>query len=79
VTAFEDPRDELRVWLPARKTVTARVVSGGASVTLAGKTRSGTGFLLSARNRGAGRYTTVVVKPAPGVRDPTYSVAFSAR
>src|SRR5207244_11066821 len=80
VAAFEDPRDVLRVWLPAKTRLTVAASSdpgvvltlyqGGiaASGRIAGSSRTGSKAVLSFTNRGAGRAAYLVVTPARGVR-----------
>jgi len=91
VAAYEDPRDVLRVWLPAKKrlTVTASSDSGvglalyqgtlAASDRIAGSTRTGGQTALSFTNLGAGRAAYLVVSPARRVRSSTYTASLSAR
>ena len=88
VAAFEDPRDDLRIWLPKGKrlTVTATTES---TVALSLRT-SGSGQLahsststgkpvLTYRNGGAGRAAFVVVSPAQGVRTSDYALTFAVK
>jgi subtilisin family serine protease len=76
VELYEDPADVLRVWLPAKRQLTAKVTSGGVSVTLAGVKRAGKNFSVSVRNRTkTGHAAFLTVKPA--VRDVTYSLALA--
>src|SRR5205085_12503039 len=47
VQELEDPRDVLRIWLPAHRHVTAKIASpDGVSANLSGASRSGTAFSL---------------------------------
>lgn len=90
VAVYEDPRDVLRIWLPAGKrlTATASAAPGVAlalyqgavspSSRLAGSIRTGTTTALSFRNRGAGRTAYLAVSPARGVRSSTYTLSVSA-
>ena len=90
VALYEDPRDVLRVWLPARKrlTVTASSDPGvslalyqgalTASARIAGSLRIGAKTVLSFLNRSAGRMAYLVVSPARGVRSSTYTASLSA-
>jgi subtilisin family serine protease len=78
VELYEDPADVLRIWLPARKQVTARFTSGGVSVVLAGARRSGTNFSVSVRNKTTrGRVAYLTVRPGQDVRDVAYSLALT--
>jgi hypothetical protein len=89
VTAYEDPRDVLRVWLPAKKrlAVTASAASGvsvalfqggiAASDRLSTSTRTGGATSLTYTNRGAGRAAYLVVTPARGVRSSDYTASLS--
>ena len=78
VEQYEDPADVLRIWLPAKRKVTAKVKSGGVSVTLAGVKGTGANFSVSVRNRTkTGHAAFLTVKPGSGVRDVVYSVALS--
>jgi hypothetical protein len=91
VALYEDPRDVLRVWLPAKKrlTVTATSAPGVAlalyqsSLTpvsrLASSTRTGANTVLSFTNRGVGRAAFLVVTPARGVRSSTYTASLSTK
>ena len=91
VALFEDPRDVLRVWLPAKKrfTVTAPSAPGVglalykgpfASVNqLSSSTGTGKATKLSYTNRGIGRMAYLVVTPARGVRSSTYTAAISVK
>jgi subtilase family protein len=91
VAAYEDPRDVLRIWLPAGKrlTVTASADSGialalyqgvvAASNRLAGSTRTGGRTTLTFTNPGTGRSAYLVVAPARGVRSSTYTASLSAK
>jgi hypothetical protein len=91
VALFEDPRDVLRVWLPAKKRfmVTAPSAPGVglalykgplASVNrLSGSTGTGNATKLSYTNHGAGRTAYLIVTPARGVRSSTYTAAISVK
>src|SRR3954454_5885640 len=79
VMAFDDPRDVLRVYLPARKTLSVKVASTGVAVTAAGVSRTGKSFTVSVRNGTKARSSFVTVKPQSGVRDATYTLKISAR
>jgi subtilisin family serine protease len=87
VAAYEDPRDVLRVWLPARKrvTVTASSASGvslslfrggiGAPDRISTSTRTGTTTSLSYTNRASGGAAYLVVTPVRRVRSSEYTLA----
>jgi subtilisin family serine protease len=79
VMAFDDPRDVLRVYLPARKTLSVKVTSSGVGVTVAGVSRTGKSFTLSVRNQAKARTTVLTVKPQSGVRDAAYTLKISAK
>src|SRR3954471_6472560 len=79
VIAFDDPRDVLRVYMPARKTLSVKVPSTGVGVTVAGVSRTGKSFTTSVRNQAKGRATFLTVKPQSGVRDAAYTLKISAR
>jgi len=91
VAAYEDPRDVLRVWLPAKKrlAVTASSTSGvslalyqggiASSDRISSSIRIGGTTSLSFTNRGAGRAAYLVVTPARGVRSSSYTASLSAR
>jgi hypothetical protein len=91
VAAYEDPRDVLRVWLPAKKrlAVSATSTSGvslalyqgsiASSGRLSTSTRAGGTTSLSFRNRGAGREAYLVVTPARGTRSSDYTASLSAK
>jgi subtilisin family serine protease len=79
VVAFEDPRDVLRVFMPARKTLTVKVTSSGVGVTVAGVSRTAKTFTVSVRNGAKARSVFLTVKPQSGVRDATYTLKISAR
>jgi hypothetical protein len=79
VIAFDDPRDVLRVYMPARKTLTVKVTSTGAGVTVGGVSRTGKSFTLSVRNVAKARSVFLTVKPQSGVRDAAYTLKISAR
>ena len=91
VALFEDPRDVLRVWLPAKKRFTVTAPSApGVSLTLykgpfasvnqlSGSTGTGNATKLSYTNRGIGHTAYLVVTPARGVRSSTYTAAISVK
>jgi subtilisin family serine protease len=78
VIAFDDPRDVLRVFMPARKTLSVKVTSTGVGVTVAGVSRTAKSFTLSVRNRTKARSVFLSVKPQTGVRDASYTLKISA-
>jgi hypothetical protein len=88
VASFDDPRDDLRIWLPKGKQLTV-TASAGSNVTLSLRT-SGSGTLarsstvagtlvLRYRNRVAGRAAFVTVAPAEGVRTSDYALTFAVK
>lgn len=89
VALFEDPRDVLKVWLPAKKriTVTASSAPGVAlalykttlapSMRLATSTGTAAKSTLTFTNRLAGRSVFLVVTPGTGVRSSTYTASVS--
>jgi hypothetical protein len=91
VAAYEDPRDVLRVWLPAKKRLVVSSTStsgvnlalyqgGDISVNrLATSTRTGVTTALSYANHKAGRAAYLVVTPMRGVRSSEYTTSLSAR
>jgi subtilisin family serine protease len=91
VAAYEDPRDVLRVWLPAKKrlAVTAASDSGvrlalfqggiAESNRISTSTRTGVTTSLSYTNRGAGRAAYLVVTPARGVRSSEYTASLAVK
>jgi hypothetical protein len=81
VETHEDPLDVLRIWLPAKRQVAMKVSSpGGVAVDLGGINRSGKAFTASLRNATKKGHTAyVIVRPGRGVRDTTYSLAFSVK
>jgi Subtilase family len=79
VMSFEDPRDVLRVFVPARKTLTLKVTSSGVGVTVAGVSRTAKSFTIAVRNRTKARSVLLTVKPQSGVRDATYTLKISVR
>jgi hypothetical protein len=91
VALFEDPRDILRVWVPAKKRLVVTAPSApGVGLTLykgplatvnrlAASTGTGAKTTLSYTNRGVGRLAYLVVAPAHGVRSSTYSAAISVK
>jgi subtilisin family serine protease len=91
VAAYEDPRDVLRVWLPAKKRlvvsststsgVSLALYQGGiaSSDRLATSTRTGVTTALSYANRKAGRAAYLVVTPARGVRSSEYTASLTVR
>jgi subtilisin family serine protease len=77
VELYDDPADVLKIWLPAKRKVTAKVTSGGVNVTLAGVRHAGANFSVSVRNRTkTGRAAFLTVKPG-AQRDVTYSLSLS--
>jgi subtilisin family serine protease len=90
VIAFEDPRDVLRVWLPAGRRVTVRATSDrGVALTLQRSTlastdrlavsrAAGTAATLTYVNRTAGRVAFLVVTPATGVRNAVFRVTVAS-
>ena len=93
VDAFEDPRDVMRVWVPAGKQLTATLAApAGAALALyngtvrafagtpplARATLHGAALRLTFDNRGRGRWSLLVVKPPRGSA-ATYTAAVSAR
>jgi subtilisin family serine protease len=90
VAAFDDPRDVLRVWAPAKRKLTATATADagvnvdlyGGSITAAGRLasprRSGAGTSLSFTNKGAGRSLYLVVTPARRVRSSAYKLTLAA-
>jgi hypothetical protein len=91
VAAYEDPRDVLRVWLPAKKRLVVSSTStsgvnlalyqgGDISVNrLATSTRTGVTTSLSYTNRKAGRAAYLVVTPVRGARSSEYIATASPR
>jgi Subtilase family len=91
VAAYEDPRDVLRVWLPAKKrvAVTASSDSGVSLVLFQGgidrssrlstSTRTGVTTSLSYTNRGAGRAAYLVVTPVRGARSSEYTASLTVK
>ena len=91
VAAYEDPRDVLRVWLPAKKRLTV-IASSDSGVSLAldqggiatsdriaTSTRTGVTTSLSYTNRGAGRAAYLVVTPVRGVRSSEYTASLAVK
>jgi hypothetical protein len=88
VAAFDDPRDDLRIWLPKGKRLTVTATTG-SSVTLSLETtgssqlaRSSTSTgkpVLTYRNAKAGRTAFISVAPADGVRTSDYTLAFAVK
>ena len=87
VAAFDDPRDDLRIWLPKGKRLTV-TGTAGSSIALSLRTntlqlaRSSTATgkpVLTYRNAAAGRTAFVVVTPARGVRTSDYTLAFAVK
>jgi hypothetical protein len=81
VEVDEDPLDVLRIWLPAKRQVSMRASSpDGVAADLGGINRSGTSFTASLRNKAKTGHTAyVLVRPVRGVRDTTYSLAFTVK
>jgi hypothetical protein len=91
VALYEDPRDILKVWLPAKKriTVTASSAPGvglalykttlAPSNRLASATGTAAKSTLTFTNRLAGRPAFLVVTPAKGVRSSTYTATVSIK
>jgi hypothetical protein len=84
VTAFEDPRDVLRVWAPRGKrlsvTATNRVGLALFRDSLGASSRVATGTSSVAfRNTRASRSLYLVVTPARGARDSAYRLTVAAR
>jgi hypothetical protein len=91
VAAYEDPRDVLRVWLPAKKRLAMTASSesgvklalfqGGIAVSdrISTSTRTGVTTSLSYTNRGAGRAAYLVVTPVRGVRSSDYSASLAVK
>jgi hypothetical protein len=88
VAAFDDPRDDLRVWLPKGKRLTV-TAAAGSSVALSLRTSSSGPLahsststatpVLTYRNAAAGRTGFITVVPARGVRTSDYSLAFAVK
>jgi hypothetical protein len=91
VAAYEDPRDVLRVWLPAKKRLAVSSTStsgvnlalyqGGiaSSDRLATSTRTGVTTSLAYTNRKAGRAAYLVVTPIRGARSSEYTASLAVR
>jgi len=95
VTVFEDPRDVVRVWIPAGRTIVARASSvalslyAGSATTVVGRTAAsarlarstlrGAESVLSFPNGKPGRSGYLVVSLPKGGRDANYTLNVSAR
>jgi hypothetical protein len=81
VETHEDPLDVLRIWLPAKRRVVVKASSpDGVAVDAGGINRSGKAFTASLRNTTkTGHSAYVIVRPGNGVRNTTYSLAFSVK
>jgi hypothetical protein len=87
VAAFDDPRDDLRIWLPKGKRLTV-TASAGSNVVLSLRT-SGSGQLahsstatgkpLLAYRSATGRAAFIQVTPAQGVRSSDYGLTFAVK
>jgi len=86
VAAFDDPRDDLRIWLPKGKRLTVTGATGSNVALSLSTTTSGqlahsslsTGkSMLTYRNAKAGRTAFVQVTPAQGVRTSDYTLTFA--
>jgi hypothetical protein len=88
VAAFDDPRDDLRIWLPKGKRLTV-TASTGSNVVLSLRT-SGSGQLarsststgkpvLTYRTAAAGRSGFIQVTPAQGVRTSDYALTIAVK
>jgi hypothetical protein len=88
VAAFDDPRDDLRIWVPKGKRLTVTGTTGSTVALSLLTTRSAqlahssttTGKpVLAYRNAGAGRTAFIVVAPAHGVRTSDYALTFTVK
>jgi subtilisin family serine protease len=81
VETHEDPLDVLRIWLPAKRRIALTASSpDGVAVDFGGIDRAGKTLTASLRNTAKTGHTAyVIVRPARGVRDTTYSLAFSVK
>jgi hypothetical protein len=88
VAAFDDPRDDLRVWLPKGKRLTV-TAAAGSSVALSLRTSSSSQLahsstaagklVLTYRNAVAGRTAFITVTPAHGVRTSDYTLSLAVK
>jgi hypothetical protein len=91
VDRFEDPRDVLRVWLPARKRLVVNAASTpgvnlvldesgiGTSDRVASSIHKGVRSTLTYMNRRAGRAAFLVVTPMNGARNTSYTASITVR
>jgi hypothetical protein len=91
VDRYEDPRDVLRVWLPAKKRLVVTAAStpgvnlvldeGGIATPdrIATSTHKGTTTSLSYTNRKAGRAAFLVVTPLNGARNSSYTASIAVK
>jgi hypothetical protein len=88
VSAFDDPRDDLRIWLPKGKSLTV-TASAGSHVALSLETSTSgrlahsatsTGKpVLTYRNATTGHAAFITVMPARGVRTSDYVLTFAVK
>jgi hypothetical protein len=88
VAAFDDPRDDLRIWLPKGKRLTV-TAAAGSSVALSLRTSTSGSLVQSStstgnpvltyRNTGAGHTAFITVAPARGVRTSDYTLTFAVK
>ena len=88
VAAFDDPRDELKVWLPKNKRLTVTLstdskvavsLDANASTTLAAAHRVAGKTTITYLNRGAGRSAYLKVAPATGTRSSDYTLTLAVK
>jgi hypothetical protein len=88
VAAFDDPRDDLRIWVPKGKRLTVTGTTGSTvalsllttgSAQLAHSSTTTGKPVLAYRNAGAGRTAFIVVAPAHGVRTSDYALTFTVK
>jgi hypothetical protein len=88
VAAFDDPRDDLRIWLPKGKRFTVTAAAGSTvalslrtstSGQLAHSSTSAGKLVLTYRNAVAGRTAFITVTPAQGARTSDYTLAFAVK
>jgi hypothetical protein len=88
VAAFDDPRDDLRIWLPKGKRLTVTATAGSnvalslrtsSSGQLAGSSISTGKPVLTYRNAVVGRAAFITVAPAQGVRTSDYALTFALK
>jgi hypothetical protein len=81
VEVHEDPLDVLRIWLLPKRRISMRASSpDGIAADLGGVNRSGKSFTASLRNTAkTGRTAYVIVRPAGGVRNTTYSLTITIK